>query len=37
MGNQRHRENILNTSYDRTGIGVAIAKNGKVYFTQNFC
>lgn len=37
MGNKRHRENILNTSYDSTGVGVAIAKDGKVYFTQNFC
>lgn len=37
MGNKQHRENILDTSYDRTGIGVAIAKDGKVYFTQNFC
>ncbi len=37
MGNERHRENILNTSYDRTGVGVAIAKDGKAYFTQNFC
>ena len=37
MRNKRHRENILNTSYDRTGVGVAIAKDGKVYLTQNFC
>lgn len=37
MGNERHRENILNTSYDSTGIGAAIAKDGRVYFTQNFC
>ena len=37
MGNKQHRENILDTSYDRTGVGVAIAKDGKVYFTQNFC
>lgn len=37
MGNKRHLENILNTSYDRTGVGVAVAKDGKVYFTQNFC
>lgn len=37
MANERHRENILDTSYDRTGVGVAIAKDGKVYFTQNFC
>ena len=37
MRSKRHRENILNTSYDRTGIGVVIAKDGKVFFTQNFC
>lgn len=37
MANKRHRENILDTSYDGTGVGVAIAKDGKVYFTQNFC
>ena len=37
MANKRHRENILDTSYDRTGVGVAIAKDGAVYFTQNFC
>ena len=37
MGNKKHRENILDASYDRAGTGVAIAKDGKVYFTQNFC
>lgn len=37
MKSSGHRENILDASYDRTGIGVAIAKDGKVYLTQNFC
>ena len=37
MGNKKHRENILDASYDRAGTGVAMAKDGKVYFTQNFC
>ena len=37
MEREEHRENILNASYDRAGIGVAVAKDGKVYFTQNFC
>ena len=37
MNSAGHRENILDASYDRTGIGVAIADDGKVYFTQNFC
>lgn len=37
MNSQGHRDNILSTSYDRAGIGVAIAKDGKVFFTQNFC
>ena len=32
-----HRKNILTASYDRTGIGVAIAENGKIYITQNSC
>ena len=37
MESRGHRENILKTTYDRTGIGVAVAEDGKVYFTQNFC
>ena len=37
MGSKGHRENILKSSYDRAGLGVAIAEDGKVYFTQNFC
>ena len=37
MNSEGHRENILDSSYDRTGMGVAIADDGKVYFTQKFC
>ena len=37
MNSKGHRENILDSAYDRTGMGVAIADDGKVYFTQNFC
>ena len=37
MNSPGHRENILTASYDRAGIGVAIAEDGKVYITQNFC
>ena len=37
MNSKGHRENILKPSYDKSGIGVAIAQDGKVYFTQNFC
>lgn len=37
MNSKGHRENILDYSYDRTGLGVAIADDGKVYFTQKFC
>jgi len=32
-----HRQNILDISYDREGIGVAISSNDVVYVTQNFC
>ena len=37
MTSTGHRQNILDDSYDKTGIGVAIAGDGKVYFTQKFC
>lgn len=37
MNSKGHRENILDSSYDRAGLGVAVADDGKVYFTQNFC
>ena len=32
-----HRQNILTKTFDRQGIGVAIAADDKVYITQNFC
>lgn len=37
MGSPGHRQNILTSTYDREGIGVAIADDGKVYVTENFC
>ena len=37
MDSPGHRQNILDSSYDRAGMGVAIADDGKVFFTQNFC
>lgn len=37
MNSPGHRQNILTSSYDETGIGVAISNDDKVYITQNFC
>jgi uncharacterized protein YkwD len=37
MHSPDHRRNILDPVYTKTGIGAAIAKDGKVYITQNFC
>jgi uncharacterized protein YkwD len=37
MNSPGHRENILRPDYRRTGIGVAIAPDDKVYVTQLFC
>ena len=37
MGSQGHRENILKDTYDRTGIGIGVTSEGKVFITQNFC
>jgi uncharacterized protein YkwD len=36
MGSSKHRANILNTQFTRTGIGVARASDGSIYFTQVF-
>lgn len=36
MKSQGHRENLLNSMWKETGIGVAIAKDGSYYFTQVF-
>ena len=37
MNSKRHKKNLLKATYDRSGMGVAIAKDGKVYSTQTFC
>jgi uncharacterized protein YkwD len=37
MKSTGHRKNILEKNYDRTGIGVAISRDDKVYVTQVFC
>ena len=37
MNSPGHRQNILDAVYDREGIGVAIAKDDKVYITEDFC
>jgi len=36
MNSSGHRENILTLTFDREGIGIAIASE-KVYITENFC
>jgi uncharacterized protein YkwD len=36
MNSSGHRENILTPTFEREGIGVAIASE-KVYITENFC
>jgi len=36
MRSPSHRENILDRGWDATGIGIAIARNGKVYITEVF-
>jgi uncharacterized protein YkwD len=37
MDSTGHRKNILTPHWRSEGIGVAIAPDGKVYITQNFC
>ena len=37
MKSPGHRRNILETNYTKTGIGIAIAADDKVYVTQVFC
>ncbi|KCZ73512.1 hypothetical protein ANME2D_00580 [Candidatus Methanoperedens nitroreducens] len=37
MDSPGHRKNILKPTYDREGIGVAIASDMRVLVTQNFC
>ena len=36
MNSPGHRANILNGVYNREGIGVAFAPDGKLFITQNF-
>jgi uncharacterized protein YkwD len=37
MNSPGHRQNILTPTYDREGLGVAIATDNKVYITEDFC
>ena len=37
MNSPGHRQNILTSTYDREGIGVAFARDDKIYVTENFC
>lgn len=37
MNSPGHRRNILTPHWKNEGIGIAIAPDGKVYVTQNFC
>ena len=36
MNSPGHRENLLNTAYDRFGYAQATGSDGKIYWTQNF-
>jgi len=36
MNSQGHRENVLKSTYDKEGIGVAISNDYTVYITQDF-
>ena len=36
MGSPRHRANILNCAFTKTGVGVRKSASGKVYWTQTF-
>lgn len=36
MRSPSHRSNMLDRSWDATGIGIAVARNGKVYITEVF-
>jgi len=37
MDSEGHRNTILDKGYSRSGVGVAIASDDKVYITQIFC
>jgi Uncharacterized protein with SCP/PR1 domains len=36
MKSQPHRQNLLNTRWKETGVGIAVAQDGTYYFTQVF-
>ena len=37
MNSPPHRETMLDSIYDRIGLGVSMNQNGKIFATQNFC
>jgi len=37
MNSPSHRDNILTAFWQSEGIGLTIAKDGKIYVTENFC
>jgi uncharacterized protein YkwD len=37
MNSPGHRKNILTPHWQNEGIGISVAPDGAVYFTQNFC
>jgi uncharacterized protein YkwD len=37
MKSPGHRKNILQKTYDKAGIGIAVSRDDKVYVTQVFC
>ena len=37
MQSPGHRDNIMDSAYDKIGVGVAIDGGDTVYATQNFC
>ena len=37
MNSSGHRKNILDPTFDREGIGVAVSADDKVYITEDFC
>lgn len=37
MESRGHRENILDPSFKRQGIGIAVTDDGRVFVTENFC
>jgi uncharacterized protein YkwD len=36
MRSSKHRTNILNAQFSRSGLGVALARDGRIFFTQVF-